>query len=80
MPWPSSDLQISWSSEYINSTYNAPGVQSPVIDSLINQIIAAQGNKEKLLPLGRGTGSRINVELLHAAMWYMAEEPSRLVG
>lgn len=46
MPWPSSDLQISWSSEYINSTYNAPGVQSPVIDSLINQIIAAQGNKE----------------------------------
>ncbi|MFO6426644.1 ABC transporter substrate-binding protein [Escherichia coli] len=46
MPWPSSDLQISWSSEYMNSTYNAPGVQSPVIDSLINQIIAAQGNKE----------------------------------
>ncbi|STE85074.1 ABC transporter substrate-binding protein [Escherichia coli] len=60
-------LQISWSSEYINSTYNAPGVQSPVIDSLINQIIAAQGNKEKLLPLGASTGSRINVELLHAA-------------
>ncbi|SPX10245.1 ABC transporter substrate-binding protein [Escherichia coli] len=67
MPWPSSDLQISWSSEYINSTYNAPGVQSPVIDSLINQIIAAQGNKEKLLPLGRALESRINVELLHAA-------------
>ena len=28
MPWPSSDLQISWSSEYINSSYNSPGVAS----------------------------------------------------
>lgn len=24
MPWPSSDLQISWASQYIDSTYNAP--------------------------------------------------------
>ncbi len=46
MPWPSSDLQISWSSKYIIFTHNAPGVQSPVIDLLINQIIAAQENKE----------------------------------
>ena len=29
MPWPSGDLQISWSSAYINSSYNAPGVASP---------------------------------------------------
>ncbi len=29
-----------------------PGVQSPVIDSLINQIIAAQGNKEKITAVG----------------------------
>lgn len=28
MPWPSSDLQISWSSEYINSTYNAPACKA----------------------------------------------------
>lgn len=53
MPWPSSDLQILWASEYIDSSYNAPGVQSPVIDKLISQIIAAQGNKAKLIPLGR---------------------------
>ncbi|MFN2826748.1 ABC transporter substrate-binding protein, partial [Escherichia coli] len=31
-PWPSSDLQISWASGYIDSSYNAPGVKSPVID------------------------------------------------
>ena len=53
MPWPSSDLQISWSSQYIDSTYNSPGVKSPVLDKLIAQIIQAQGDKQKLLPLGR---------------------------
>lgn len=74
MPWPSSDLQISRSSEYINSTYNAPGVQSPVIDSLINQIIAAQGNKEKLLPLGRALDRVLTWNYYMLPMWYMAED------
>jgi microcin C transport system substrate-binding protein len=27
-PWPSSDLQISWASSYIDSSYNAPGVKA----------------------------------------------------
>ncbi len=63
---PSSDLQISWASEYIDSSYNAPGVQSPVVDKLIAQIIAAQGDKAKLVPLGRAL-DRVLTELLHAA-------------
>lgn len=63
-----------WSSEYINSTYNAPGVQSPVIDSLINQIIAAQGNKEKLLPLGRALDRVLTWNYYMLPMWYMAED------
>ncbi len=29
------------------------GVQSPVVDKLIAQILQWQGNKQKLLPLGR---------------------------
>ncbi len=62
------------SSEYINSTYNAPGVQSPVIDSLINQIIAAQGNKEKLLPLGRALDRVLTWNYYMLPMWYMAED------
>lgn len=45
-PWPSSDLQISWASSYIDSSYNAPGVKSPAIDALIAKIVAAQGDKE----------------------------------
>lgn len=66
MPWPSSDLQILWASQYIDSSYNAPGVQSPVIDKLIGQIIAAQGDKAKLIPLGRAL-DRVLTELLHVA-------------
>lgn len=53
MPWPSTDLQISWASQYIDSTYNSPGVKNPAVDNLIAQIVAAQGDKAKLLPLGR---------------------------
>ena len=60
------------------STYNAPGVQSPVIDSLINQIIAAQEIK-KITAVGASTGLRINVELLHAATGH-TEDRLALVG
>ena len=69
----SSDLQIS-GHRNISIPYNAPGVQSPVIDSLINQIIAAQGNKEKLLPLGRALDRVLTWNYYMLPMWYMAED------
>ena len=53
MPWPGTDLQISWRPTHIHSSYNAPGVQSPVVDKLIAQILQWQGNQQKLIPLGR---------------------------
>ena len=74
MPWPSSDLQISWASEYIDSSYNAPGVKSPVVDKLIAQIIAAQGDKNKLLPLGRALDRVLTWNYYMLPMWYMAED------
>ena len=74
MPWPSSDLQISWASEYIDSSYNSPGVKSPVIDKLIAQIIAAQGDKNKLLPLGRALDRVLTWNYYMLPMWYMAED------
>lgn len=74
MPWPSSDLQITWASEYINSSYNAPGVQSPVIDALIAQIIRAHGNEEKLLPLGRALDRVLTWNYYMLPMWYMAKD------
>lgn len=74
MPWPSSDLQISWGSEYIDSTYNAPGVKSPVLDKLIAQIIQAQGDKQKLLPLGRSLDRVLTWNYYMLPMWYMAAD------
>lgn len=74
MPWPSSDLQISWSSQYIDSTYNSPGVKSPILDKLIAQIIQAQGDKQKLLPLGRALDRVLTWNYYMLPMWYMAAD------
>jgi len=75
MPWPSgSDLQISWSSEYINSSYNGPGVSSPVIDNLIKQMIHWEGNKQKLLPLGRALDRVLTWNYYQLPMWFMASD------
>lgn len=74
MPWPSSDLQISWSSQYIDSTYNSPGVKSPVIDKLIAQIIQAQGDKNKLLPLGRALDRVLTWNYYMLPMWFMSAD------
>lgn len=74
MPWPGTDLQISWSSEYIDSTYNAPGVKNPAIDALIAQIVAAQGDKEKLLPLGRALDRVLTWNYYMLPMWFMAQD------
>lgn len=73
-PWPNTNLRISWASEYINSTYNAPGVKSPVIDNLINKIIAAQGDKTKLVPLGRALDRVLTWNYYMLPMWFMGED------
>ncbi len=73
-PWPSSDLQISWASGYIDSSYNATGVKSPVIDALIAKIVAAQGDKNKLLPLGRALDRVLTWNYYMLPMWYMGED------
>jgi len=73
-PWPSGDLQIAWGSGYLDSSYNAPGVQSPVIDALIDKIILAQGDKEKLIPLGRALDRVLTWNYYMLPMWYMASD------
>lgn len=74
MPYPSSDVQIAWASEYVDSTYNAPGVKSPVVDELISQIVANQGDKQKLLPLGRALDRVLTWNYYMIPMWYMAAD------
>lgn len=74
MPYPSADVQIAWASEYVDSTYNAPGVKNPVIDKLASQIVANQGNKQKLLPLGRALDRVLTWNYYMIPMWYMAAD------
>lgn len=74
MPWPGTDLQISWGSQYLDSTYNTPGVSSPVIDALLTQIVANQGDKEKLIPLGRALDRVLTWNYYMLPMWYMAAD------
>lgn len=74
MPWPSKSLQVLWASQYIDSSWNAPGVQNPAIDKLIDQILANQGNKEKLLPLGRALDRVLTWNYYMLPMWYMASD------
>ncbi|MFK3705585.1 extracellular solute-binding protein [Klebsiella sp. NPDC088457] len=73
-PWPGTDLQISWDSSYIHSSYNAPGVQSPAVDKLIAGIIRWQGNQQKLLPLGRALDRVLTWNYYMLPMWYMAQD------
>lgn len=72
--WPSEDLQIAWSSQYIDSSYNAPGVKNPAVDNLIAQISHWQGNKEKLLPLGRALDRVLTWNYYMLPMWYMSAD------
>lgn len=45
-----------------------------MIDSLITQIIAAQGDKTKLVPLGRALDRVLTWNYYMLPMWYMAED------
>ena len=61
-------LQISWSSEYINSTYNAPRRAKSGYRLADQPNYCRAGNKEKLLPLGRALDRVLTWNSLHAAM------------
>jgi microcin C transport system substrate-binding protein len=52
-PYPSASLQITWRSNFIDSTYNQANVTDEAIDYLIDGIVANQTNDEALLHWGR---------------------------
>ncbi|MBP1397288.1 ABC transporter substrate-binding protein, partial [Yersinia pestis subsp. pestis] len=66
----SPDLQILWSSAYIDSTYNRPGIKDPAIDQLIAQIVSHQDQPEALLSLGRALDRVLTWNYLMIPMWY----------
>lgn len=71
---PDTGLQFYWDSRYINSTYNTPGVSSPLIDNLIGQINQNQGNAAALLPLGRVLDRVLLWNYYMIPMWFNASE------
>ncbi len=51
--YPSSGLNITWHSDYIDSTWNTAGVRDPAVDYLVEGIIAHQNDEQALLYWGR---------------------------
>jgi len=58
----------------MDSTYNRPGVSSPLIDELITRINQNQGNAEALLPLGRVLDRVLLWNYYMIPMWYTAND------
>lgn len=71
---PDTNLQIVWASAYINSSWNTPGVTSPLVDNLIEQINQHQGDKDALLPLGRVLDRVLLWNYYMIPMWYTAND------
>jgi len=69
-PYPSGDLQFAWSSAYVESTYNRPGVKDPAVDHLINEIVRHQGNETALLSLGKALDRVLTWNYFMIPMWY----------
>ncbi|WP_422529055.1 extracellular solute-binding protein [Serratia fonticola] len=70
MPFPNSNLQIYWATEYLNSSYNSPGVSDPAVDALIEQIMKHQGDEKALLSLGRALDRVLTWNMYMLPMWY----------
>jgi len=72
IPYPDNNLQLYWSSNYVNSTYNRPHVTNPVIDQLLAQINQHQSDEAALLPLGRALDRVLLWNYYMIPMWYSA--------
>jgi microcin C transport system substrate-binding protein len=51
--YPSSNLALTWHSDYIDSSYNLAGVRDPALNYLVEGIIARQEDEAGLLAWGR---------------------------
>ncbi|MEE3662575.1 extracellular solute-binding protein [Brenneria sp. g21c3] len=68
--YPNTNLQTEWHSHYIDSSYNTSGVQDAAIDTLVEQIIAHQGQAGPLLSLGRALDRVLTWNQFMIPMWY----------
>ncbi len=71
--FPSSNLKITWHSNYIDSTYNRAGVKDPAIDFLTEKIDENQTNKEALLYYGRALDRILQWNFFLIPEWHISK-------
>ncbi|AUX95487.1 extracellular solute-binding protein [Mixta gaviniae] len=74
VPWPNSGLSQRWQSAFIESSWNQARVKNPVLDALIDRILAHQGDKNALLPLGRALDRVLLWNNYMIPMWYSGQD------
>jgi len=74
MPIPTSSLEILWQSGYIASSWNTARVRDPLVDHLVKQIVAHQGDPVALRPLAQALDRVLLWNAYMIPMWYSAEQ------
>ncbi len=69
-PYPSSGLLQRWHSDYLDSTYNQAGVTDEAIDYLVDAIVDAQEEPEKLKVLGPALDRVLTWNYFAIPTWY----------
>lgn len=69
--YPSSDLQIIWRSNFVDSTYNQANVTDAAVDYLIDGIVANQDDDEALLHWGRALDRVLLWNHYLIPQWYL---------
>jgi len=72
--YPSSDLQIYWNTQYLDSSYNKSRVSDPAIDQLTDDNAAIQGKPDALLALGHALDRVLTWNRVMIPMWYTNHE------
>jgi microcin C transport system substrate-binding protein len=72
MAYPSTDLNDTWRSNYIDSTYNTAGVQDPAIDALVDGCVANQDNEKALLNWGHALDRVLTWNFYVIPEWYLS--------
>ncbi len=73
MAYPSIDLNDTWRSNYIDSTFNTAGVQDPAIDYLVDGCVANQDNEKALLAWGHALDRVLTWNYYVIPEWYLSK-------
>jgi len=71
--YPSSDLQIIWGSNYLDSTYNQAGVQDPAVDYLLDGIVERLTDEKAVLAWTRALDRVLTFNYYVIPTWHLAK-------